>query len=330
MYRKSILVLSAAVIAASSFAISVSSAAEFKVRAVGPWPKTHPLIKSFNAFIDKSNKAGKGILKITYIGGPEITKPREQANAMRNGLFDMLYGPPSYFLGAFPEADFAHGFKTAMQQRASGAYAMVQQAMKQKMNARFIARFDSGLGLYLFLKDKPKMTAAGLPDLTGLKLRASPTYRDLIKDLGGTAVVMSPQKVYTALERGVIDGMGYSLSDIRARGVQKFVNYRIDPPFSHATIAISMNHDVWDKMPQKARDFLNKQAAAWEEKSYHHWKNDAKKEHKALAKLGMKTIALTGKPGRDYVSLFLKGRWERMEKNKKIKIDVKKLKMLSY
>ncbi len=330
MFKKSLLVLSAALIAASTVAVCASSAAEFTIRAVGPWPKTHPLIKSFHAFIAKSNAAGKGILKINYIGGPEITKPREQANAMRNGLFDMLYGPPSYFLGSFPEADFAHGFKNAMQQRAAGAYELVRQAMKQKLNARFIARFDSGQGLYLFLTKEPKMSAAGLPDLTGLKLRASPTYRDLIKDLGGTAVVMGPQDVYTALERGAIDGMGFTLSDILARGAQKFVKYRIDPPFSYATISVSMNHDVWNRMPKKAQMFLDKQAEAWEAESYKYWKNDAEREAKELAKLGMKTVTLTGKAEHDYIDIFLKGRWDRMARNKKITIDVKELKRRSY
>ncbi len=330
MLKKTSILFSAAVVAASVFAIDAPASAEVTIRAAGPWPKTHPLIKSFQRFVDRTNKAGKGILQIRYIGGPEITKPREQAIAMRNGLFDMLYGPPAYYLGLFPEGDFAHGFKTAMEQRAAGAYDMVREAMKKKMNARFIARFDSGLGLHLFLKDKPKMNAQGLPDLTGLKLRASPTYRDLIKDLGGTAVVMGPQQVYTALERGVIDGMGYSLVDVRARGVHKFVKYWVDPPFSFATIAISMNHNVWDKMPKKARDFLDAQAAAWEKESYEYWQGKAGEERKALAGLGMTPIDLKGDQAKAYKALFLKGPWGRMERNPKISVDIKKLKSLSY
>lgn len=329
MIRKLSLVAAAGVVAVAAGAAAPVSA-EVTVRAAGPWPKTHPLIKSFHRFIDKTNKAGKGILQIRYIGGPEITKPREQPIAMRNGLVDMIYGPPAYYLGLFPEGDFSHGFKTAMEQRASGAYDMVRAAMKQKMNARFIARFDSGLGLHLFLKNEPKRTASGMIDLTGLKLRASPTYRDLIKDLGGTAVVMGPQRVYTALERGVIDGMGYSLSDIRARGVHKFVKYRIDPPFSYATIALVMNHAVWDKLPAKARKFLDDQAAAWEIESRQYWIDNAEKEKAALSKLGMKTIELKGKLRQEYIALFLKGPWGRMERNPKITLDIKKLKSLSY
>lgn len=330
MLKKISLLAAAGAVSLAVVAYAAPASAEVTLRAAGPWPKTHPLIKSFNRFIDKTNAAGKGILKIRYIGGPEITKPREQPIALRNGLFDVLYGPPAYYLGLFPEGDFSHGFKTAMEQRAAGAYEIVRSAMKQKMNARFVARFDSGLGLHLFLKEELKRRADGLPDLTGLKLRASPTYRDLIKDLGGTAVVMGPQQVYTALERGVIDGMGYSLSDIRARGVQKFVKYRVDPPFSYATIALIMNHSVWDKMPPKAQKFLDDQAAAWEKESYQYWVDNSEAEKKELAKLGMKTIDLQGQARKDYKALFLKGPWGRMERNPKVTVDLKKLKELAY
>ena len=323
-------IAAAGALAVAIAGVAVPAGAETTLRAAGPWPKTHPLIQSFHRFIEKTNAAGKGVLQIRYVGGPEITKPREQPTAMRNGLFDLLYGPPAYYLGLFPEGDFANATKTAMEQRAAGAYELIRKAMKEKMNARFIARFDSGLGLHLFLKNEPKRTASDGIDLTGLKLRASPTYRDLIKDLGGTAVVMGPQEVYTALERGVIDGMGYSLTDIRARGVQKFVKYRIDPPFSHATISLVMHHPVWDKMPKKAQEFLDAQAEAWEKESYQYWKDKAAEEEKALAKLGMKTIDLQGKAREEYLATFLKGPWRRMEQNPKVTVDMKELRKRAY
>ena len=309
---------------------SVASAAEVTVKAVSPWPKTQRLTQSFLKFIDRTNKEGKGLVQIKFMGGPEVTKAREQPTAMRNGLFDMIYGPPGYYLGVFPEGDFTHGFKTPMEARKNGGYAMIRKAMKEKMNARFIARFDSGLGLYLFLKDAPKRTASGGIDLTGLKLRGSPAYRNFIKDLGGTAVVMRPSQVYTALERGVIDGMGFSLTDIRDRGLHKFVKYKIDPPFTYAGIALIMNQKKWDSMPKKAQEYLDKQAIAYEIESRKYWVEATEKENAELAKLGVKTVDLQGKARAEYVETFMKGPWGRMAKNPKVKLDVQKLKSLVY
>jgi TRAP-type transport system periplasmic protein len=287
-------------------------------------------MESFLRFIDKANVAGKGHFKIRYVGGPEITSPRQQPTAMKNGLIDMIYGPPAYYLGLFPEGDFSHGFKTAMEQRASGAYDLVRTAMKQKMNARFVARFDSGVGLHLFLKDAPKFSKPGILNLSGLKLRSSPTYRDFIKDMGGTAVVMGPADAYTAFERGALEGAGFSLTDILPRGLQKFLKYAIDPPFSYATIALVMNHKVWDKMTPAAQKIFDKAAADWEKESYEYWIDQAAKEKEKLKKAGVTIVTLKGEEAKAYKALFLKGPWERMENNKKISIDIKKLKQLSY
>lgn len=306
------------------------AAAEYQIKAAGPWNKNHPMLKNYFRFIEKANKAGKGLYKITYIGGPEITKARQQPKAMRNGLIDMIYGPPAYYLGLFPEGDFAHGFKNAMEQRAAGAFDIIQEPLKKKMGARFIARFDSGVGLLLFLKNKPKMESNGLPDLTGLKLRSSPTYRNFIQDLGGTAVIMGASQVYTALERGVVDGAGFSLNDIRSRGAHKFLKYMIDPPFTYATISVVMSVKKWDAMPKKARDVFMKEAIEWEKTSRQHWLDLAGKERENLKKVGMTIITLKGQVAKDYRALFLKGPWERMSKNPKVTVDMKKLKKAAY
>lgn len=330
MSRKIRSIAAALAISVASAGFAASASAEMTLRAVGPWPKTHSLTKSFLSFIDIANKAAKGQFQIKYLGGSEVTKAREQPMAMRNGLFDMIFGPTGYYLGIFPEGDFNHGFKTAMAQRANGTYDMVRMAMKKKLNARYLARFDSGLGLYLFLKDKPKRTASGGIDLTGLKLRGSPTYRDFIKDLGGTAVIMRSGAVYTALERGVIDGMGFSLTDIRDRGMQKFIKYWIDPPFTYANISLIMSYPAWNKMPAGAQKLMDRLVTDYERSSYEKWVVKTKKEKVLLKKLGLTQILLEGKTGREYVETFMKGPWGRMAKNPKVILDVAKLKKLAY
>ncbi len=302
--------------------------AEEVLRAVSAFPKTNQLTQSFLRFIDKTNKAGKGLVQIKFIGGPEVTKPRQQPNAMRNGLFDMMYGPAGYYSGLFPEADFLMSPTNPVKARASGAYTMIRQAMREKMGARMMGWFDYGVSLHLFFVNEPKRTASGGIDLTGLKLRSSPTYRDFIKDLGGTPVIMRGGQVYTALERGTVVGMGFSLPDIRDRKVDRFVKYRVDPPRTSAGILMNINQKKWDGLSQPARDLLNKLSAEWEIESENYWNKQTEREKAALAKGGMETITLTGASADEFVTLFRKGPWRRMENNPKIKIDLKKLKRL--
>src|SRR5260221_8968099 len=52
------------------------------------------------------------------------------------------------------------------------------------------------------------------PDLTGLKIRITPVYRDFFQALGATVVQTAPGEAYTALERGVADGYGSSITGL--------------------------------------------------------------------------------------------------------------------
>lgn len=311
----------------SVLAMSGAAVAEETLRAVSPWPKTVQLTQSFLRFVDKANQAGKGVFKINYIGGPEITKAPEQPTAMRNGLFEILYGPAGYYLGMLPDADILQVVRknTPSDLRKNGAYDMLREVMKAKMDARLLSWPDSGLGLHIFLVNEPKRTAAGGVDLTGLKLRSSPSYRNFIAALGGTPVVLSDADVYTALERGTIDGMGFSITDVRDRKLERFVKYRIDPPMSYAGILMIMNHKKWDALPQKARDILDKASAEWEVESRKYWAAQQDEEKKALAKLGMNTIALTGAAGEQFEQLYRDSVIKRIKSNQKITVNVDKL-----
>jgi hypothetical protein len=54
----------------------VASAEEVVLKAQTALPKTHDLSKSFlKSFVDKINVEGKGVIRVDYLGGPEINPP---------------------------------------------------------------------------------------------------------------------------------------------------------------------------------------------------------------------------------------------------------------
>ena len=69
------------------------------------------------------------------------------------------------------------------------------------------------------------------PDLTGLKIRITPVYRDFFTALGATVVQTAPGEVYTALERGVVDGYGWPTAGIFDLGWHEKTKFRVDPGF---------------------------------------------------------------------------------------------------
>ena len=59
------------------------------------------------------------------------------------------------------------------------------------------------------MKDKPKLSKTTGLDLTGKKMRTTPLYTPFFKAMGATTKNISPAEVYTALERGVVDGLAW-------------------------------------------------------------------------------------------------------------------------
>lgn len=309
--------------------VSRAAAKEIELKAVSAWSKAHLNTQGFLEFIAAVNKKGKGLVHIKYIGGPEVTPPQQQTVALRNGLFDLQFGPPAYYIGLFPEGYFTAGFKTPMEARKLGGYKIVDKAMRKQIGATFLARFDSGLGLYLALEKKPKLKN-GLPDLTGMKIRSAPNYRDLIKALGGTPVVMHDPQIYTALQRGVVEGMGGDLDSIRQFGLYKNLKYWIEPPFYMAGIIVIANAHKWDSLPPKVRSLLNTELRAYEKITMNEIAGRTKKDKDFMRQHGMQAIVLKSEAAKHYVGISTKKAWSRMRKNPNVIVNVDALRKAWY
>jgi TRAP-type transport system periplasmic protein len=331
MCRRFRFLLSAAVALVLGAFVTAGCAAAAKAEAItlkaaSAFPRSHANNIGYLEFIDAVNKAGAGLVHIDFIGGPEIAPPKQQPVALRNGLFDLLFGPCAYYLGLFPEADFTAGFKTPMEARKLGGYKLVDGAMRRKLGATFVARFDSGQGLYLMLDKKPRLAANGLPDLTWMRLRSSPAYRDFIKRLGGEPVVMPITQMYTALQRGLVVGVGTGLSDVQEFGLARYLKYRIEPPFDMAGIIVIANAAKWDGLPPKVRDLIQSTAIDYEKITMDKVASDEAKAKAALDKAGQQVIAFKGAQAKAYVDTFMQTPWGRMAQNPNIHISVSELK----
>jgi TRAP-type C4-dicarboxylate transport system substrate-binding protein len=166
--------------------------------------------RGFEKFIDKVNADGKGKIQINYIGGPKAMPPFEVGNALKNGVVDIANATGAFYTNVFPEADAWKLTQRPMAElRKNGGFDYMAKLYAEKMNAVFLARHIDDNPFHLYLT-KPITK----PDLTGLKLRITPVYREFFQALGATVVQTPPGEVYTALERGVVDGYGWPITGI--------------------------------------------------------------------------------------------------------------------
>src|SRR5262249_8950611 len=127
----------------------------------------------------------------------------------------------------------------------------------EKMSAILLARHIDNNPFHLYLTK----SITG-PDLTGLKLRITPVYRDFFQALGATVVQTAPGEVYTSLERGVVDGYGWPITGIFDLGWHEKTKYRVDPGFYSAEVSILVNKGTWARLTDQQKRVIA-DAAAW-------------------------------------------------------------------
>ncbi len=289
--------------------------AEEKIRAVAMFPKSLIYVQSFLKFIDKVNAAGKGIVQIQFVGGPEAIPTFEQADAVRNGVIDMVYGPGSYYPGVVPETDALVGSNvTPMEQRANGGIDLFNKIHQQKLNVYYLGHIDGGIKFHIYLKDKPKFRSDGSLDLTGVKLRGAPIYREFFIGLGATFVQIKVPEVYTALERGTVDGLGWTSIGLMDLSWDKHLKYRIDPGFFQTDLGILVNLDKWKSLSPASRDLLQKIAIAYEKESLDALEAKRRVEDAEIRKRGMQIVELKGVAAKNYLEGVYRVPWERLKK----------------
>jgi TRAP-type C4-dicarboxylate transport system substrate-binding protein len=243
---------------AAALTASSLSAQEVTLRAVSAFAEGTQFSKNFERFIEKVNRDGKGTVQINYIGGPRAMPPFEVGNAVRTRVVDMANVTGAFYTNLMPESD---GFKLIgkpmSEQRKNGTWDYVNQLHNQKLNAWYLARQFHNVPFHIYLNKK-----IDKHDFTGLKIRVTPVYRDVVEALGGTPITTAPGEVYTALERGVVDGYGWPVTGIFDLGWEKVTKFRMEPAFYSVEVNVLINLDVWKALTDAQRKVLG-EAAQW-------------------------------------------------------------------
>src|SRR4051794_32411295 len=239
-------------------AASTAAAQEVTLRAVSSFAEGTEFSKNFERFIDKVNADGKGVIKINYIGGPRAVPPFEVGNAVRTRVVDIANVTGAFYTNLMPEADgFKLIAKAMAEQRKNGTWEFINQLHSQKLNSYYLARQFHNVPFHIYLNKKPEKL-----DFTGLKIRVTHVYKDIVEALGGTAITTAPGEVYTALERGVVDGYGWPVTGIFDLGWEKVTKYRLEPAFYSVEVNVLVNLDTWKSLTDAQRKVLN-DAALW-------------------------------------------------------------------
>jgi TRAP-type C4-dicarboxylate transport system substrate-binding protein len=297
----------------------------FTLKAVTAWPKTATDDQAFFIFQKTLEqmvaKRAPSELKIRYIGGPEAVKTMDQVHAVQTGMVDMAYTANAYYVSLLPVVDAMKlSNMTPSEEREKGVWAYMNN-LHEKIGFYYLARLGLGEKFYLYLT-KPIKSA----DLTGLNIRVSPMYLQVIKGLGGNPVVIPPTDVYTALQRGVVDGYCWPAVGIRDWGWDKVTKYIVEPAFYQTPNMLLLNLKTWNKLPKKLQNIMTEAAIASEKEVMAYFAKLAKEERPILLKEGIKVIDLPPAEKEKFLRVAYDSAWkEIIEKNPKTGPEIKQL-----
>src|ERR1700730_1392257 len=280
-------------------------AQEVTLKAITAFTENTTYSRPFERFINRVNEDGEGVLRINYIGGPKAMPPFEVGNALKGGVIDIANAAGAFYTNVMPEADAWKLTERPMSElRQNGGYDAMAAIYAQKLNAIFLARLVDNNPFHLYV-NKPIAS----PDLTGLKLRITPVYRDFFQALGGTVVQTAPGEVYTALERGVVDGYGWPISGIFDLGWNEKTKYRVDPGFYTAEVSVLVNKTVWDGLSPAQQAVLRKAADQGEAEAAAAFARDNAAETERQTRAGIEAIAFDAAATKHYLDVAYQAGW---------------------
>lgn len=240
---------------------SGAQAQEITIKAVSAWPEGNFFSANFEKFVKRVNAEGKGTIQIQYLGGgAKVMPPFEVGNAVKAGVVDMANVTGNFYTNLLPESDALSVSTIPVQEwRKNGAYDYINKLWGEKLNVVYLGRAIDQMPYHLFLK-KPIAKA----DLTGLRLRGIPIYREFFQSMGGSVLTISPGELYTALERGVVDGFGWPVSGLFDLSLQEHTKYRVEPGFYNTEVGVLVNQNTWKKLNDRQKQVLTS-AALWME-----------------------------------------------------------------
>jgi TRAP-type C4-dicarboxylate transport system substrate-binding protein len=273
-----------------------AAAQEATLRLVSAFAENGIYVQRLQPWIQKFNAEGKGVLQINFIGGPKAIPTFEVGNAVKTGVVDMALSTGAFYTNVMPEADFLKLTRLPVaEQRKNGAFDAINKVWNEKGNMQYLARMVEHQPFHIYTNKK-----VDKPDLTGQKIRITPVYREFFQALNANVITTPPGEVYTALERGVVDGYGWPIGGIFDLNWQEKTRYRIDPGFYDAEVSLIMNLPAYKKLTPAQHAYLQKQLLALEAQNGF-WDQYAADEMARQQKAGIQTIKFDAASSKAFV-----------------------------
>lgn len=259
-----------------------AGAVEFRV--LSSWDQSYPpRPRLLEVFLKNVETASKGDMTFR-ISGPETVPAFEQLQPAGAGVFQLLFTHGAYHSGQTPfllasEAlggDLAKWRETGVREQIDKHY--------QKHGLKLIALGQSPDDTAFQIILRQPVGPNG--DLQGRKIRGTQTYGGVFAMLGGSPVVLPPSEIYSAIEKGVVDGAAWPVLGVLDYRWYEVAKYLLRPTFGKVVYPIFMNLNAWNKLTDAQRKIMLDEGRKVEDTWFAEWVQLGDEEYRQLIAKG--------------------------------------------
>ena len=217
-----------------------------KFKAVAFLPVNNEDVAGFRIFVDKINAKFKDHINIEILGGPEVTPPLQLHEAVKKGVIDMAQTSCAYYPSLLWEAQAAMFTNNTWQERYSAGYYETMSKLHEGVGLVWLGNSTYNETFHLYTNKPVKKPA----DFAGQKIRVFPAFIPFIKALGAVPINLPMGDIYTAMERGAVDGFVMThFGFVKDFSWHEVTKYAIDYDLYRGTAWILVNPKKWNEIP---------------------------------------------------------------------------------
>jgi TRAP-type C4-dicarboxylate transport system substrate-binding protein len=232
-----------------------------------PYPPSHPFSRADQRWIDFVEQESGGRLVIRPVWSGALLSADMSMEELRHGVADIGLITPIYVRGGTHLLRIQTGFYSGADsiETQVALYRCLEQRVPQishELDGLKVLAVQGGLLPGVLTRGR---RIEELSDLQGMRIRAPTELLSVLQNLGADPVNMPMGEVYSALAKGVIDGVIAPLDTLRSLHLAEVTDYFYDLRVPRGAYpARAMGMETWRQLAPWQRDLLERGVFAWE------------------------------------------------------------------
>jgi TRAP-type C4-dicarboxylate transport system substrate-binding protein len=249
-----------AIAVAAAFCSAAQAQEKFEVKVAEFVGAQHFMTKWLVQWGEKLEKASNGRLAFKHFPGAQMAPTPAHYDLARTGQADVSWFLHGGTPGRFPLTEIAH-----LPYMVGSAEIGTKVLNDAELRAKHLDAEHKGVKVLLLLTHQPgnihttKKPIRTADDMKGLRIRfSSPTIKDFVAALGGTAVGVQPNEQLEQLQKGTLDG---TFIDYGGAGIAfkmgGTLKYSTEMYSYISSFGVAMNPEFYNKLPADLKKLVD-------------------------------------------------------------------------